>query len=58
MSAKIAPLQEDLAAVKVDMQHMRERMESSPPSTSQQQTQLDVSKLEDKIHRLEQAKVP
>ena len=39
------------------MQQMRERLESSPPSTSQQQTQPDVFKLKDKVHRLEQATV-
>ena len=37
------------------MQQMREGMESSPPSTSQQKTQPDMSRLEDKVHRLEQA---
>ena len=53
VSEKVAPLQEELAVVKVEMQQMRERMKSSPPNTSQQQTQPDVSKLEDKVHRLD-----
>ena len=33
VSEKVAPLQKDLAAMKVEMQQMRERMESSPPSS-------------------------
>ena len=57
VSERIAPLQEELAAVKVEMQQLKERVESSPTSTSQQQAQPDVSKLEDKVHRLEQATV-
>ena len=57
VSEKIAPLQEELAAVKIEMQQMRERMESSPTSTSQPQTQPNVSQLEDKLHRLEQVTV-
>ena len=57
VSEKLAPVQEELAVMKVEMQQLKERLESSPPSTSQQQTQPDVSKLEDKVHRLEQATV-
>ena len=57
VSQRVAPLQQELAAVKVEMQQMRERMESSPVSTSQQQSQPDVSKLEDNLHKLEQAAV-
>ena len=56
VSEKVAPLQEELAAMKVEVQHLKKRMEYSPPSTSQQLTQPDVSKLEDKIHKLEQAR--
>jgi len=57
VSERIAPLQEELAAMKVEMRQMRERLESSPTSPSHQQAQPDVSKLEDKVHRLEQATV-
>ena len=57
VSEKVAPLQKELSVVKAEMQQLRERLESSPPSTSQQQTQPDVSKLEDKVDRLQQAAV-
>ncbi|KAL3157639.1 hypothetical protein ABBQ32_012084 [Trebouxia sp. C0010 RCD-2024] len=57
VSERIAPLQEELAAMKVEIQQLKERVESAPTSTSQQQAQPDMSKLEDKVHRLEQATV-
>ena len=57
VSEKVAPLQKELSVVKAEMQQLRERLESLPPSTSQQQTQPDVSKLEDKVDRLQQAAV-
>lgn len=55
VSMRVAPLQQELGAVKVELQQLREKVESSPASTSQQQSQPDVSNLETKLQRIEQA---
>ncbi len=55
VSMRVAPLQQELDAVKVELQQLRGKVESSPASTSQQQSQPDVSNLETKVQRIEQA---
>ncbi len=51
VSVRVAPLQQELDAVKLELQQFRGKVESSPTSTSQQQSQPDVSNLESKVHR-------
>ena len=46
---RVAPLQQELDAVNVELQQLRGKVESSPASTSQQQSQPDVSNLETKV---------
>ena len=55
VSMQVAPLQQELDAVKVELQQLRGKVESSPASTSQQQSQPNVSELETKVQRIEQA---
>ncbi len=55
VSMRVAPLQQELEAVKVELQQLRGKVESSPASTSQQQSQPNVSKLETKVQRIEQS---
>ncbi len=55
VSVRVAPLQQELDAVKLELQQLRGKVESSPTSTSQQQPQPDVSNLESKVQRIEQA---
>ena len=55
VSMQVAPLQQELDAVKVELQQLRGKVESSPASTSQQQSQPNVSNLEHKVQRIEQA---
>ncbi len=43
VSMRVAPLQQELEAVKVQLQQLRGKVESSPASTSQQQSQPNVS---------------
>ena len=43
VSMRVAPLQQELDAVKVELQQLRGKVESSPASTSQQQSQPNVS---------------
>ena len=55
VSMQVAPLQQELDAVKVELQQLRGKVESSPASTSQQQSQPNVSELETKVQWIEQA---